>query len=104
MPADKKAGAAEWQLSFRRGCTNTDQILALKDTIEQCWEQGRALNVLSGPSENTTPIVGMLVAQRYQEDYTERLPVTTDGEVTGPTLGEMQITTPGAFVIRISTP
>lgn len=38
-----------------------------------------------------------------EEDYTERLLAMTDGEVTGPTLGEMQITTPGAFVIRIST-
>lgn len=44
---------------------------------------------------------GMLLAEKYQEDYTERLLAMTDGEVTGPTLGEMRITTPAAFVIRI---
>lgn len=43
----------------------------------------------------------MLLAEKYQEDYTERLLAMTDGEVTGPTLGEMRITTPAAFVIRI---
>lgn len=32
------AGLRKSQLSFRRGCANTDQILALKDIIKQCWE------------------------------------------------------------------
>lgn len=51
------------QFSFRRGCTYTDQILTLKDIIKQWWEHGRCLNVLSGPSENITPIAGILVTQ-----------------------------------------
>jgi len=55
----------ESQFSFRRGCTYTDQILTLKDIIKQLCEHGRLLNVLSGPLENTTPIVGILVTPRY---------------------------------------
>lgn len=43
----------------------TDQILTLKDITKQLCEHGRLLNVLSGPSENITPVAGILVTQRY---------------------------------------
>lgn len=96
------SGLKESPFSFRRGWTYTDQILTLKDVIKQQCEHGRLLNVLSGPLENTTPIMGILVTQRYWEDYRERLLVMTDGEVTEPTHLRDANHSLSAFVIRLS--
>lgn len=59
--------------------------------------------MLSGPLENTTPIVGILVTQRCWVDDKERLLVMTDGEVTEPTQWRDANRNRSAFMIRIST-
>lgn len=80
----------------------TDQILTLKDITKQLCEHGRLLNVLSGPSENITPVAGILVTQRYWKDFRERLLITSDGKVPKPTQRDANHNH-SAFVIKISS-
>ena len=80
----------------------TDQILTLKDITKQLCEHGRLLNVLSGPSENITPVAGIQVTQRYQKDFRGRLLIMADGKVPKPTRRRDANHNHSAFVIRIS--